>query len=148
MTKAIEFSGKVENGRLPLNVSEKIAAIIRKAEGKYVVITVAERKRRRSGQQNRYYWGCVVELVKDMLREEGNMVDAEDTHHFLQEHVGKLKQVIVTKLGEVYYTIGSTARLSTMEFSNYIEAIRAWAIQYGLDIPAPDEHYQLNQPQE
>ncbi|QEL19315.1 recombination protein NinB [Limnoglobus roseus] len=148
MTKGIEFTGRVENGRLPQHVSEKVAATIRKHEGKHLILTVAERKRTRSGQQNRYYWGCVVAGVTEMFRDAGNMVDADDVHEFLKQHVGKLSQVVVTPDGEVMHTIGSSAKLTTMEFSDYVERIRAWAIQYGLDIPSPDEHYQLNANQE
>jgi hypothetical protein len=36
----------------------------------------------------------------------------------------------------------STAKLTTTEFSNYIEAVRAWAVDMlDLKIPSPDEAF-------
>ncbi|HYH64314.1 MAG TPA: recombination protein NinB [Urbifossiella sp.] len=140
MTAALEFVAPVVDGRLPERDARRIGEAIRKLGGKRVAITVAEVKKTRSGQQNRYYWGMVVKLVTDAFRDGGNMVNAEDVHDFLKTHVGKLTQVLVTADGEVFRAPGSTTKLTTAEFSDYVEAVRAWAKEVlDLDIPTPDE---------
>ena len=45
--------------------------------------------------------------------------------------------MLVLPDGEVYKSLGSTAKLSTTEFTGFIEKIRAWAAQFGVEIPDP-----------
>lgn len=137
--QSLEFSGQVTDGKLPKAVSERIAAVIRQFDGKRVVVTVKEQKRRRSLNQNAFYWGVVVQMVTQMFRDAGNYVDPEDVHDFLKLRVGKLTQVFVSPDGKVIKSIGSTTKLSTQEFEVYLERIRAWAAEFGLVIPLPNE---------
>lgn len=140
MIAALEFTCPVVDGRIPERDAKRIGECIRKLDGKRVAISVQEVKRTRSSQQNRYYWGCVVKHVTDAFRDAGNMVNAEDVHDFLKQHVGKLSQVLVTMEGEVLRGPGSTAKLTPTEFGNYVEAVRAWAADMlDLKIPSPDE---------
>jgi hypothetical protein len=138
------FSGMVKGGRLPKPVSADIAAALMKLEGCTAEIIIKKSVKRRSGNQNAYYFGVVVRLVTDMLREAGNYVDDEDTHEFLKQHVGKLMRIVVDPEGVVHKALGSTAKLSTMEFETYLAQVRAWAAEFGLQIPLPNET--LNQP--
>ena len=107
--------------------------------GKRLIITLKEQKRKRSLNQNSYYWGYVLPPLVAMFRDAGNNVDAEDVHSYLKEHVGKLKQVFVTADGEILTGAGSTAKLSTVEMEVYLEKVRAWATEYGVAIPLPNE---------
>lgn len=142
MTQSLEFCGLVTDGKLPAEVSDKIAAVIRRMEGKRVLVTVREQKRRRSLNQNAFYWGVVVEAVTQMFRDAGNYVDPEDVHDFLKLRVGKLAQVFVDPNGEVIKSTGSTTKLSTQEFEVYLDRIRAWAAEFGVVIPLPNEELQ------
>lgn len=139
MTGALEFTGKVCDGKLPAALWERINGVLRRLEGKTVIISIREQKRRRSNNQNSYYWGVVVELVTQMFRDAGNYADPEDVHDFLKLRVGKLSQVLVMPGGEVVKSLGSTAKLSTTEFELYMDRIRAWAADFGLVIPLPNE---------
>jgi hypothetical protein len=142
MTVAIEFVCPVIDGRLPERDARRVGEAIRKLSGKRVVVSVAEVKKTRSTLQNRYYWGCVVKLITDAFRDAGNMVNSDDVHDFLKAEVGKLSQVLVTVEGEVFRGPGSTTKLTTTEFSNYIEAVKAWAAdRLDLKIPSPDEAF-------
>lgn len=135
-----EFIAQVSGaGLLPGKTSREIADLIRSMPGKRVRIRVGLYRKKRSSHQNAYYWGVVVPLVTGMFRDAGNYCDEEDVHAFLKLRVGKLSQVIVTPDGEVVKTLGSTARLTTTEFSAYVEMIRAWAAEFGLSIPLPWE---------
>lgn len=133
-----EFPALVTNGTLPDAVRQRIAAYLKPLDGKRVVVSIKERKQIRSLNQNRLYWGFVLPPIVQMFRDAGNNVDAEDVHNYLKEHVGKFRQVLVTGEGEVLSSIGSTTRLTTSEFSDYVAKVQAWAVEYGVTLTLPD----------
>jgi len=98
---------------------------------------------RRSGPQNRYYWGVVIPLVMDGMNELGNTFDKDSTHYFLKKRFNP-KEVIGVG-GEVLDTIpGTTTELNTEEFSEeYIAKIKQFAAEY-LSIYVPDPGQQTS----
>ena len=135
-----EYTWTVTGGRLPREMGEKLAALIRTLDGRRVCISVKEVKRKRSLQANAYLWGVVYPPIVAAFREHGNAVDADDVHLFCKQHVGKLKQVLVTPDGEVLHSVGSTARLGTSEFMDYVAAVKAWAKEVlDVNVPEPGE---------
>lgn len=134
----VEINSKVTKGQLAARESARLASALLALDGKHAIITVTEKKRDRTSQQNRYYWGVVVETVMNYLQDQGNYVDSTDVHEFLKLRVGKLSRVIVVG-DDVHKCLGSTAQLSTAKFNEYIEKIRAWAADYGIVIPEPNE---------
>lgn len=135
---AIEIPGAVEGGRLSAVAADRLRAALRQFEGGKVVVTVRPVKKARTLSQNAYLWAVVYGHIARMFRDHGTMVDADDVHELMKAHVGRLRQVFVTPAGEVLTGPGSTARLSTKEFSDYVEAVRAWAAGEGCNIPDPD----------
>jgi hypothetical protein len=140
MIRAREFSGVISYGYLPFAAWNSFLKMLRTLEGKHALITVRELARRRSLKQNRFYWGVVIPAVAEMFNDAGTAVDSEEVHEFLKTHVGKLSAEIVTPDGEVCPITGSTAKLGTREFEEYMEKIRAWAAQFHVSIPLPNEH--------
>ncbi len=135
-----EWVCQVSNaGHLPGNTRRELDDLIRGLAGKRIRLKLALYQKKRSSNQNAFYWGVVIPAVTRMFREAGNMVDEEDTHNFLKLRVGKLAQIIVTPDGEVVKSLGSTVKLSTMEFEDYLTKIRAWAAEWGCVIPMPNE---------
>lgn len=131
----------VDAGRINPTLWDDIQMYARQFEGKNVIVTVKQQKRKRSLNLNAFYWGFIVTPIMQALRDFGNMVDAEETHEFLKEHVGKLNQIIVTPDGEVHKAPGSTKKMSGSEMVKYIEIVRAWAAEVlGLPLPFPNEH--------
>jgi transposase len=121
-------------------VGEKLRATIARMEGKRIRVAVSEVKRRRSVNQNAYMWGVVIQMITDVFRDAGNMVDKDDVFDFLKAEVWKLKQVYVTPDGEVLRGPGSTRHWSTHEMESKLEEARAWAAAVmGLSIPLPNE---------
>ena len=143
--KAFEVPSQVKQGKLSDAATGQLCTVLRSLEGKRVVVSVREQKRRRSNDQNAYLWGVVYPAAVAMFRDAGNMVDADDVHDFCKLRVAKLGQNIVTPDGEVVKTLGSTAKLTTAEFSDYIERIRAWAAEFGCVNPDPES---FNQPKD
>lgn len=91
-------------------------------DGRYLVSI--ENSNHRSGQQNRYYFGCVIPLVKDGLIEVGyREVNNNEAVHDLMKYMFLKKLITNEETGEAIESIGSTADLTTIEFNEYIEGI-------------------------
>jgi hypothetical protein len=111
--------------------------------GKEVVITIRRKRNHRSEQQNRYYWGGVVPIVCDGLNDVGYRITKADTHEFLKATFLKDK-IVNEQTGEFLETIGSTTRLTTVQFMEFIADIQRWAAEFlGVYIPDPCEQTEL-----
>jgi len=124
-------TGKVEQGKLILFNHQKYLAQVLKLEGKEIELTVRQKKKQRSNDANRYYWGVIVEIISEHIG-----YDREETHFNL-----KLKfasQPDAEKDGMV--RAKSTADMDTKEFSQYCDSIKRWAAEFlGVYIPDPGE---------
>ena len=97
-------------------------------------------KPNRSSQQNAYLWGVVYKSILDHFVLTGNYgYTAQDMHDFLKgrylSHKGK-----VIDDGENVMVVGvKTSRLNKEEFSEYVNNIKAWALdKLGIQIPDSD----------
>ena len=132
-------------GRIPGILLPQLTEACVRMSGKPLVLTLAEVKRKRSLSQNAVYWGVVLPPIVAAFRQHGNNVDADDVHCYLKDNVGKLKQHLITPDGEVLTGPGSTAKLTTMEFEDYLAKVRAWAVEtLGVAVPMPNE--EVSQP--
>ena len=131
---------RITNGQLGDTAELQFLAELAHHSDKDVCITIERKRKKRSLNQNCYYWGVVIPLVRKLLEEYGNEVDDEETHSFLKEHVGKLTASVVGKSGRRVAITKSSASLSTAEFEEYILKITAWAATEGVVIPSPNEH--------
>lgn len=122
-----------------VSVPEQVWEALRKMVGKRVTLSLKQYRKTRSTPQNAYYWGVVIPAILAMFRESGNDADAEDVHEFLKMRVGKLAQAYVLPGDKVQRALGSTRKLTTMEFEVYLIKCRAFAAEYGVMIPEPHE---------
>jgi len=129
----------IVNGQLSDSAEVQFLAELAHHDGKDICITVERKRKKRSLNQNQYYWGVVVPACKQILVEYGNDVDDEEVHSFLKEHVGKLTGSVVDGKGRRAIT-KSSAALSTSEFEQYILRIIVWAATEHVIIPSPNEH--------
>lgn len=121
----------VRDARLEPSPAQKltIAGYLRTREGKAVNVTLSKPTQTRSGNQNRFYWGVVVDTI------------ARETGHTVEEVHAVLKQLFLPRR---FVTVGkrehelpkTTTELSTDEFTLFLEAVRAWAsTDLGLTLP-------------
>ena len=101
-----------------------------------VTVEVKPLKRYRSNFQNAYYWGIVVAMISERLRELGHDVDRDLTHEFLK---GKFlfTELLDPSTGEVMRIPKKTSELATDEFIDYMEHVKQFAAET-LDIYIPD----------
>lgn len=118
----------------------KIRSEVRVFEGKEIELTIRKKRKHRSDPQNRYYWGVVVEMIRAGMKEMGDTVTPNQVHEFLKWRFLRVSKVDETT-GEVLYEyVGSTAKLKTVEFWEYIEKCCQFAAEMlGVSIPLPQQ---------
>ena len=120
-----EFTGIVKQGKVRLDRPEAYLVHISKLEGYRVVQTLEKERNLRSLSQNRYYWGVVIEILAEEFGYEREEMHEALKMKFLRKHDD-------TKLP----TVGSTARMNTAQFSDYIDRVMRWAAtDYSIYIP-------------
>lgn len=127
------FSAYIEKGKgiLKIRNREKFdlyCAGLR--DGDYELI-LRRKMSKRSDQQNRWYWGVVLETI---AQETEN--DKDQLHDVFKHKYLKTKIFIGKK---EYESTRSTTALNKIEFGDYIERIRAEVADIGISIPDPDE---------
>jgi hypothetical protein len=136
--------GKVLSGKLELNNRKGFIRDLVALEGLEVMLTVEKKKKKRSNQQSRYYWGCVIPSIRHAMESKGFLIQNNETIHDLLKVKFLKGEIVNLATGEIIETLGSTTRLTTIAFEEYLEQIRAWAAQY-LDcvVPLPNEQTEI-----
>jgi len=132
-------SASVKRGRLHIHNRRWFDEAVRRfRDDQEVEILITVRRATRSIQQNRWYWGVIVQLLSDHT---GHTPD--EIHDLLKAKFIPKRLAVQDGNGEVvdeYVLGGSTRKMSTAEFGEYCEAIRAWAFEkLDVQIPGPNE---------
>ncbi len=100
--------------------------------------------RKRSLNQNAYYWAVVVPIVRDGLFDVGYKLSLEQSHEYLKEEFLK-QEIINNNTGEIKTINRSTTELKTVEFMEFIDSVIQWAVEYlSVKIPLPNEFDENN----
>jgi len=134
----MEATGHIdENGVLNLVERAELKQWIKDHKGHTVVLTIDKKKRKRSNDQNEYYWGCVIPMVQRAMNSYGNDYSRNETHEFLKAQFN-WKEVVV-KDCQYIKVPQSTTKLSTVDFMEYLDKIYLFASeQLGIEIPLPN----------
>lgn len=130
---------RVNNGRISSNATEDIRKFISEYEGKSIEIVLKKARSKRTDLQNRYYFGCVVPIIQEALKDLGHRLDKDETHYFLREKFN-YKELVNENTGESVKIPQSTTTLTKTEFGEYIEKIAQWSAEFlNVAIPEPNE---------
>ncbi len=122
------LTGEVKGGKLKLDAPQSYLVELSRFEGQRIELTIRKERHSRSLSQNKYYWGVIIEILSNNFG-----YDKEEMHEALKFRF--LKRHEDTAL----VTVGSTAKLSTAEFTDYIDEIIRWAsVEYQVVIPSAD----------
>jgi hypothetical protein len=142
MDRPVITSGSVTAGKLKVRHSERVTAELQRWRGPgpfEVVITIERRRAVRSLAQNAWYHGQIIDPIAE------HCGYTHDEAHELMKALHLPKELAVEGrnglLVEGYIIGGSTRKLNKLEFGEYCERVRAWALEK-LDvlIPDPDVH--------
>ena len=105
-----------------------------------------DRANKRSLNQNNFYWGVVVPLVKEGLKDIGyNEIRTNEQAHETLKFLFLKKQIPNENTGEIIEILGSTAKLTTIEFNLLIEQVAQWCSEFlGFVLPMPNEQLQMS----
>lgn len=98
-------------------------------------VTVKRLRATRSLLQNAYYWGVVVQLLA-----EHTGYTPDEMHDVLKAKFIPKQMAVCDGNGVIVDELvlgGSTREMNTIEFGEYMEAIREWAAE-ALDVVIPD----------
>jgi len=146
----LTYFGTVKNGQI--NLPKRVGKEVKQAfEGKPIEVTFQRKRKRRSDQQNRYYWGVVIPLIVeafiDLGHDEltlGNSESHEAIHAMLKRRFLPDGITLEDRQGNVYELDPSTTKTTTVEFTEYIERTQVWAAEcLGINIPDPNEQLVL-----
>jgi hypothetical protein len=139
--KDLKYFGKVDDGKLTIFQRNDMVSGLQNLGSGFVEIII-RLAGKRSSPQNRYYWGAMLPIVKDGLKELGIDMSKEQTHEMLKYKF--IKREFITSNGDILQIIGSTTELSTKEFNEYIESIQIWSAEYlNVNIPDPNEQTEI-----
>lgn len=139
-----EIRSEVKNGTLTRNVN-LIKDAIATFENKQIVIKIEKFKKKRSTQQNRFYFGIVIPIVQNCLKEAGHIMTNESTHDLIKLKFLKETLFVNEDTGEVIERIKSTTELSTSQFMDLLAEINNFTFDYfGVLLPSPNEDLTLN----
>lgn len=133
----VTIGGVVTQGRLVAPM-DTLRAVARGWPDGDVEITLRRKKRSRSTNQNRWYWGCILAYIS-----EATGYEPEELHELFK--VKFLPKALTLTDGngviaEEGVIGGSTASLKTDEFGEYCERVRRFAAEHlSLNIPDPEQ---------
>jgi hypothetical protein len=130
--------GEIRRGKLCVKSAQVFSSALARFKDGPVEIKVERKHATRSGQQNRWYWSCVVGLVA-----EHTGYTPDEIHDIYKAKFIPKELAIADGNGEVVMEVvigGSSAKLDTAQFSDYCERIREWAATLGVVIPDPNEY--------
>jgi len=115
------------------NDKKRLFGVLKKLKGKHS-ISIEKFRDGRSGNQNRYYWGIIV---NGLASEFGYFRD--EIHQLLrQKFLGYTRQNPIS--GKTEQFVRSTTDLNTEEMEEYLESIRVWALsEFSVYLPLPNE---------
>lgn len=124
------FAVDVKNGKVEFSQPDAWSKTLQGLDGKKAKLTIKEFKAGdsiRSLDANAYYWGVVVEILRNEFGFE-----KEELHDAL----GLMFRRDYTK---TIPTIINTSTMSSQEFWGYIDRVRTWAaVEYQITIPDPN----------
>lgn len=126
----MKFNGIIRNNKLSVYNIQKFSEFIKTLDTLEITIDISKVIKKRSIQENRYYWGVVIQTIADHFK-----IDDRDFIH------DSLRFRFLSDLSPLLlWGAKSTKVLSTSEFEDYMTNIRNWAWEsHKLQILKPNE---------
>jgi hypothetical protein len=130
-------TGYIRSGRLEIRRRRDMQSALKRMRDGEVFISIIPKRAARSQQQNRWYWGVVVELLSDHTG-----YTPDEIHEVLKAKFLPKRLSVSDGNGEIkgeFVIGGTTARLDKVAFGEFCESVRQWAAdELGVVIPDPD----------
>lgn len=141
--KKISIISDVNNGILKRNRGE-ITNALKSFEGKTIKLTIEKFANKRSNNQNSYYWGVIIPILKDAIFNEwGEVWSKEKTHDFCKMQFNYFEKINVETGKIVRVPKSTTENTSTTQEEFHLEIRKFVKEWFNVEIPLPNEHLNL-----
>jgi len=141
--KKFESITSVSNGKFTRNRTIILQAI-KSFENSDVVLTLEKPKKKRSNNQNRFYWGVLIPLMQSGAKDLWGEVWSIDKAHKHLSNKFVFHESINEKTGEISNTPKSTTELTTTGWEVYMTEIRIYLLEdFDINAPSPNEEIRL-----
>jgi hypothetical protein len=140
-----EIRTNVLNGNLKRN-RNLILNALESFEGQEVILTIQKARKSRSNPQNSFYWGVVLQLVQQGLKDAtGEFRSVENIHYnILLKMFAPENEIVNIETGECITEKITSSEMTTTQFAEYIMEIQKWSAEFlGISIPNPNEEITL-----
>lgn len=145
----IYFGTVTESGEIKLP-GKKMRKELKQLSGHSIEVKVRRKRKRRSNNQNAYYWGCIIQDITFAIREEDPETGwtPEMVHEVLKARflpgVRQWREYVNEETGESIREPLTTTRLTTVEEELYFDHCRKFAAEFfGIAISLPNEQTEL-----
>ena len=125
------FSGHVSGGKVRLDHRPRWDAAVLGLEGKRVEVTLQRYRENRSLRANAYLWAIYQEIANWSGHER------DEIHEAMKAMFLPAREVTLPS-GEQVKVLGSTRTLKTDEFAHYVDRVKLWAMEQGIELPEPE----------
>jgi len=141
--KKIKIEIQIRKGKFASNLN-LVRDILKSFEGLTIDVTFAKRINKRSNRQNAYYWGVIIPIIQNAIRQEwGEIWNKEQTHEFLLTN-HNYEELVNEETGEIVRKVRRSSSNNTVEQEEYHERIRVFAKEFfNTDIPFPNEQIDI-----
>jgi hypothetical protein len=140
----ITITTDVQNGQIKRNRNLVLEAI-QSFEGKTINITIERQTKKRSNNQNAYYHGVLIPILRNCIKDAwGEIWSNQKAHDFCKMQFN-FKEKINEETGEIIRLPKSTTENTTTAQEEYHHEIRSFIKEwFSVDCPLPNEEITLN----
>ena len=143
--RKLETYGHVDDsGKLFISYRARFDNQIKLFSGRRVKLSVEPVYRKRSSEQNAYYWGVIVnECAEGYFETTGETLTKEAAHELLK-YKCNCREIVNEQTGEVLIIGQSTAQMTTVQMMEYWSRCREFIYTwFGRTVPEPNEQTEL-----
>lgn len=141
--KKVQIQTTVIGGRFKRNRNIVLEAI-KSFEGKDLTITFEKVGKQRSNSQNAYYWGVLIPILQNCIKESwGEIWSKEKTHDFCKMQFNFIER-LNESTGEIVRIPKSTTENTTSSQEDLHSEIRNFIFEwFDITVPLPNENISL-----
>jgi len=142
MIRELQSLGTIKNGKLSIHYRnefvENLSMFNEGNESCRIKIIIKKLYRKRSNNQNAYYWACVINEFCNGYKElNSERITKEQAHEFLKNEF-LFKEFVNKETGEIKRIPLSTSILTTVEFMEFNECCVKFILEwFGIKIEPP-----------
>ena len=142
--KAFEIDTRIENGKFRQN-SALIKDAVKLFEGANVKLSIRKRYKKRSENQNDFYWGVWVPIFQKLFMDEWQEFKTPNEVHEILKTACNYEERVNEATGEVFKFPKTTTNLSTYDWENiFKKRVKQFALDFfNTPLPEPNEQLKL-----